>query len=156
MKNKLTIIVALCCGIVMLTLAAPAQMQRCSEPGSIRSITKAVSGNFETVTFELVGRGLPDKVEVGDVKPPIENYGGDNLHMRGRAFKSVFFAMVPWTCEIRENFKAKTSAIRDIKQIEQFEGYVSYVIGYSTRSKYAGKTVLYGRRVTKVIIKFKR
>ena len=156
MKNKLTILAAVACGIVVLASAASAQQQRCTEAGSIRSITKARSGNFETVTFEFVGNGLPEKAEVRDVKPPIENYGGDNLHMKGRVFKSVFFAMVAWTCDIRENFKAKTSTIRDIKQTEQFEGYVSYAIGYTAKSKYVGKSVVHGKRTTKFIVKFRR
>lgn len=156
MKSTLTILAALCCGILTCVVTASAQTRRCTEEGSIRSITKARSGNFETVTFEIAGRGLPSKAEVRDEKPPIEDYGGENLHMKGRVFKSVFFGIVPWTCEIRENFKARTTTIRDIKQTEQFEGYVSYVIGYTARSKYAGQSVIYGKRTTRFIVKFKR
>jgi hypothetical protein len=156
MKNKLTIIAALCCGIVMLSLTASAQLKACSEQGSVRSVTKARSGDFETVTFEIVGRRLPQVAEVRDEKPPIENYGGDNLHMRGRAFKSVHFHLVPWGCRIREDLHAQTTTIKDVKQMEQFEGYVTYAIGYTPRSKYAGKAVIHGRRTTKFIVKFRR
>jgi hypothetical protein len=156
MKNKLAIFAGLCCSVVIFALTASAQTQRCTEEGSIRSVTKGRSGRVETVTFELVGRGLPSKVEVRDEKPPIEDYGGENLHMKGRVFKSVFFGIVPWMCDIRESFKAKTTTIRDIKQTEQFEGYVSYAIGYTAKNKYAGKSVVYGRRSTKVIVKFRR
>ncbi|HEV7698947.1 MAG TPA: hypothetical protein VGO43_01825 [Pyrinomonadaceae bacterium] len=107
------------------------------------------------MTFEYFGTKLPT-VEISDEKPPITNYPGDNLHMKGRAFKGVHIHMVVWDCNIRENFRAATSTIKDVKQTEQFEGYVSYVIGYSPKSKYIGKSIVRAGRLTKLVIKFKR
>lgn len=155
MKKKLLIFGLACMSVLTLITLASAQ-ERCTEDGSIRSVTKARSGNFETVTFEINGDTLPGKIEVTNEKPPIRDYGGDNLHMKGKAFKGVHMSMVMWTCSIRENFKAKTSTIKDVRNSEQFEGYVTYVIGYSSRSKYVGKTEITGKTRSKIIIKFRR
>ena len=54
MKNKIITLISVCMGILCLSFAAIAQ-NPCSEKGSVRSVTKARSGNFETVTFEIVG-----------------------------------------------------------------------------------------------------
>jgi hypothetical protein len=156
MKNKLIVLAAVTLGILGFSTVASAQLKSCSETGSIRSVTKARSGNFETVTFEIVGNILPEVVEVEDAQPPITNYGGDNLHMKGPKFKVVNLRMVPWGCRIRENLNARTSTITGVKQTEQFEGYVSYAIGYRKTSKYVGFTKTNGGKVSKVVVKFKR
>jgi hypothetical protein len=64
-------------------------------------------------------------------------------------------ASVFWTCNIAENFRAKTATIKDIKLSEQFEGYVTYVIGYTPKAKYLGKTEIKGPKRSKIVIKFK-
>jgi hypothetical protein len=156
MKKKLSIITILCCTVLLLSSPASAQSKICSQLGSIRSVTKARIGNFETVTFEIVGHRLPQIVEIRNEKPPITNYEGENLHLRGPYFKSVNLRMVPWDCNIRENFRDRTTTITGVAQEEQFEGYVGYAIGYTARSKYVGKTTVTGPKTSKVIIKFKR
>ncbi|MBV9215302.1 MAG: hypothetical protein JO053_03925 [Acidobacteria bacterium] len=155
MKSTLRTALSVTCLVFVLSLAAAAQAP-CTEKGSIRSVTKARSGNFETVTFLFNGNKLPDKIDVSDETPPITNYGGDNLHMKGKAFKGVHMSLVSWTCKIRENFSAATTTIRDIKNTEQFEGYVSYVIGYARKSKYVGKTTSTAGKNAKIVIKFRR
>jgi hypothetical protein len=156
MKNKLITLAAACMSVAILSMTASAQLQRCTESGSVRSVTKARRGNFETVTFEIVGNTLPDKVEIENAKPPITNYNGDNLHMKGPLFKEVHLNMVAWTCKIRENLGASTMTITGVKQTEQFEGYVSYAIGYTKRSKYVGITKTTGVKTSKVVVKFRR
>jgi hypothetical protein len=155
MKNKILIALSVTSALFALSIAASAQAP-CKEDGSIRSVTKARSGNFETVTFEIVGSTLPQIVEVRNEKPPITNYGGDNLHMKGPYFKSVNLRMVPWTCDIRENFRVRTSTITGVKQEEQFEGYVGYAIGYTSKRKYVGVTKTIGAKTSKVVVKFRR
>lgn len=156
MKKNLFILTSVCAVLAACACLASAQQKRCTENGSIRSVTTARSAGFETVTFEFNGNSLPQKIEVTNEKPPIENYSGDNLHMKGTAFKGVHMSMVNWTCNIAENFRARTTTIKDVKNSEQFEGYVTYVIGYSPKSKYVGKTEVRGPHRSKVIIKFKR
>jgi hypothetical protein len=91
-----------------------------------------------------------------NVKPPIESYVGDNLHMRGPLFKEIHLSMVPWTCNIRENLDAATKTITGVKNAEQFEAHVSYAIGYTKRSKYVGFTKTTGVKTSKVVVKFRR
>lgn len=155
MKNKLIIIATVCSSILVFSMTGIAQGP-CKETGAVKSVTKARSGNFETVTFEIVGNTLPQFVDIRNEKPPIEDYGGENLHMRGPYFKIVNLRMVPWTCKIRENTGARTTTITGVKQTEQFEGHVEYAIGYTKRSKYVGKTTIIGRKTSKVIVKFRR
>jgi hypothetical protein len=155
-KKNLFILISACALVLTSSVLASAQQSPCTEKGSIRSVTKARSGSFETVTFEFNGSSLPQNIEVTNENPPIENYGGDNLHMKGKAFKGVHMNMVNWTCNIAENFKAKTTTIKDVKNSEQFEGYVTYVIGYTAKSKYVGKTEVKGPKRSRIIIKFKR
>lgn len=155
LKKKLIILSSMCACMLALATLSLAQ-ERCTEDGSIRSVTKARSGNYETVTFEFNGKGLPQNINVTNEKPPIEDYGGENLHMKGKYFKGIHMNMVMWTCTIRENFGAKTTTIKDVKNSEQFEGYVTYVIGYTSKSKYVGKTEIIGAKRSKIIIKFKR
>jgi hypothetical protein len=119
-------------------------------------VTKTRSGNFETVTFVLNARTPPDHV-IEDTHPPFTYSESDDVvHVRGKVFKSIQFRGVFWTCSIAENFKADTKTIMDVKQDEQFEGYVSYVIGYTKKSKYVGKSVVKNGKRCKVILKFRR
>ncbi|MFL6375606.1 MAG: hypothetical protein ACJ73D_13145, partial [Pyrinomonadaceae bacterium] len=112
MKTKLLAIPFVTFVLCVLSAAASAQEPKCTEQGSIRSVISARTGNFETVTFTIIGKSLPDSVEVTNVKPPITNYGGDNLHMKGPAYKSVSLHMVPWNCISRNDFLAATKTIR--------------------------------------------
>ena len=153
MKNKLLTLSVAILGILTLSLLASAQGP-CKDPGSIRSVTKARSGNFETVTF-LINDGEPE-VTVSDVKPPFEDYGGKHLRIPGKAWKEVLLRGIFWTCTIKHNFGAPTSTITGIKQTEQFEGQASYVIGYSSKKKYVGQTNTVTGKTRKIVLKFRR
>ena len=67
MKNHLRITLFAAMALLAFSTYVSAQGP-CKEPGSIRSVTKARSGGFETVTFEIVGSTLPQTVEVEDVE----------------------------------------------------------------------------------------
>lgn len=155
MKRSLVLSLLAACGSFVLSAGGYAQEPRCTEQGSVRSVTKARSGSFETVTFEIVG-GLPQSIEVTNAKPPIENYAGDDLHMEGPYFKNVSLHMVAWNCRIRDHFAAPTTTITGFRNTERFEGYVIYVIGYASRKKYVGFTKLPGKKISKVVVKFRR
>jgi hypothetical protein len=153
-KNKFLIALAACAVIFVFSSFAKAQMPNCSEPGSILRVTKSRSGNFELVTFEL--KANDPNYEVKNAKPPFYDYSGDNkLRIKGKVFKSIVFRDVAWQCKIRENFSAATSTVMGIKNVEQFEGQVEYVIGYSAKAKFVS-SYAYGIGSTKVVLKFKR
>lgn len=130
--------------------------QRCTEDGSIRSVTKARVGNFETVTF-LINADSAD-YEVTNAKRPFYEYGEEEkpLRISGKYFKTINFKSVFWTCKISESLRAATTTIMDVKNIEQFEGYVVYAIGYRTKLKYVSTTETKVGRRLKVVMKFKR
>ncbi len=154
MKNKLLVLgssFALVCAFGLVSLG----QGKCTEEGSIRSVTKARWGSFETVTF-LVNSATPD-YEVKTEKPPFQEYAEDkNLRIAGKYFKSVYFKSVMWTCRIAESLKSSSSNISAVRNIEQFEGYVNYIIGYKKKGSYVGTTASTAGKQTKIIVKFKR
>ncbi len=152
MKNKFFISLAAC--VVIFIVSGFTLAQNCTEPGSIMRVTKSRSGNFELVTFEL--KANDPNYEVKNAKPPFQQYGSERiLRIKGKVFKSIVFRDVAWQCKIRENFSAATSTVMGIKNVEQFEGQVEYVIGYSAKAKFVS-SYAYGIGSTKVVLKFKR
>ena len=153
MKYKLITLAATCGMLLILSIFSFGQ--KCTEPRSIKRVTKAKAGNFEIVTFE-VNSGNPD-YSVETSHPPFTLGESDKtIHIRGKYFKSVHFKSVFWTCKIAESFSAHTTQIMDVRNTEQFEGYVTYVIGYRTKSKYVGTTKTTTGDKTKVVVKFRR
>ena len=153
MKNKLLILSSVC--VVVLGFSTNLLAQKCTDDGAIRRVTKARTGNFETVTFE-VNSATPDYT-VETSHPPFTLGESDKtIHIRGKYFKSVHFKSVFWTCKIAESLSAHTTQIMDVRNTEQFEGYVSYAIGYRTKSKYVGVSKTTTGNKTKVVVKFKR
>ena len=153
MKKHLLTLLSVASVLLALSIAASAQGP-CKDPGSIRSVTKARTGNFETVTF-LINDGEPE-VTVSNAKPPFEDYGGKHLRIPGKAWKEVLLRGIFWTCTIKENFGAQTRTITGIKQTEQFEGQARYVIGYSAKAKYVGQTNTVSGKTRKIVLKFRR
>jgi hypothetical protein len=153
-KNKLVVISSVFALMLGLALSCVAQAN-CKEDGSIRSVTKARMGNFETVTFD-VNSATPD-YEVKTEKPPFQQYGSEKtLRIKGPYYKSVYFKSVAWTCNIVEKVKASTSNIAAVKNIEQFEGYIDYIIGYKKKGSYISTTKSTVGKRTKIVVKFKR
>ncbi len=150
-KTKLILLSAVC----FLFVGSSAAQQNCTEDGSIKRIVKARSGNFETVTFEFNGIEAPTP-EVKTVRPPFEDYGGNRVRVSGRYFKSVNFRSVNWTCRIRESLRAATTNVAGVKNTEQFEGHVEYIVGYRKRSSYVGSSSFRSGKLHKVVLKFRR
>lgn len=140
---------------MLLVLSIFSFGQNCTERGSIKRVANAKTGNFETVTFE-VNSANPDYT-VETAHPPFTLGESDKtIHIRGKYFKSIYFKSVAWTCRIAESLSTPTNTIMDIRNTEQFEGYVTYTIGYRTKSKYVGTTKITTGDKTKVVVKFKR
>lgn len=141
---------------LLLALAFTGHAQgNCKEDGSIRSVTKARDANFETVTFD-VQSASPD-YEVKTEKPPFQEYGSEKtIRIKGPHYKSVYFKSVMWTCNIVERTKAATTNVAAVRNIEQFEGYVNYIIGYKKKGSYVGTTKTTTGNRTKIVVKFRR
>ena len=154
MKIKTTIFVAAFAAIMVLSGLTAAQI-KCTEAGTIRSVTKASSGNFETVTFDVMNK-KPD-FKVSKARPPFSQYGSEErLRIRGNYFQSIVFRGINWECKITEALSAKTNNIKAVRSIEQFEGQVEYIIGYNKRGSYVGQSVTRTRKGSRVTLKFKK
>lgn len=141
--------------VAFVLSAAAAAQGPCKDPGSIRSVTKGRSGDFETVTF-LINDGDPE-VAISDTKPPFSDYSGEHkIRIPGKAWKEVVLRGIFWTCTIKHDFGAATRTITGIKQTEQFEGQANYIIGYSSKRKYAGMSNTVSGKTRKIVIKFRR
>ena len=156
MKNKFFILAAVFAAIFALSTASSAQkLQNCSEDGSIKRVTKSVSGNFELVTFEVLSADPAYKVT--NSRPPYSMYGSEKpLYIKGPFYKSIVFTGVNWTCKIRENLSASTKTITAVKSVEQFEGQVEYIIGYKTKGKFVSSYKTGTGSSRKVVLKFKK
>ena len=154
MKIKTPIFVAAFAAIMVLSGLTAAQI-KCTEAGTIRSVTKASSGNFETVTFDVMNK-KPD-FKVSKARPPFSQYGSEErLRIRGNYFQSIVFRGINWECKITEALSAKTTNIKAVRSIEQFEGQVEYIIGYNKRGSYVGQSVTRTRKGSRVTLKFKK
>ena len=155
MKNKFFTILAVCAALMMFFSISSAQVQKCTEDGSIARVTKSSSGKFELVTFEVLSDS-PD-YKVSNAHRPFSDYGSEKpLSIKGNYFKSIVFRGVNWTCEIDEKLSTKTSTIMAVKNIEQFEGQVNYIIGYRTKAKYVSTTSTGTGKARKITLKFKK
>jgi hypothetical protein len=154
MKNK-TLIFAAAFAVVLTLAGLTSAQNKCTEAGSIRSVSKASSGNFETVTFDVMIK-KPD-FKVTRARPPFSEYGSEKrLRIRGRYFQSIVFRGINWECKIAEALSASTSNIKAVKSIEQFEGQVEYIIGYDKRGSYVGQSVTRTRKGSRVTLKFRK
>lgn len=154
MKKRIGLLLAV---YGLLAFAAVASMANpCTEPGSIKRVLKKSSGGFEYAIFEFNKPANP-QLSVRSERPPFEQDGsGDPVSVKGSYFKVVTFQGVPWTCDIRENLSTRTEAIRDVKSIGQFEGTVSYAIGYRKRGQFVSGYWSNAGRYRSYYIKFRK
>jgi len=142
--------------LFLTIVAVNAYSEPCTEAGSIKRVTKTASGNFEYVMFEFIKPATPT-FNVRTEHPPFESDGsGDPVPVKGRYFRVVAFHGVMWTCDIRENLSAKTRAIMDVRNIGQFEGDVSYAIGFRKKTNFVSTYVQEDAKYKKYYIKFKK
>lgn len=154
MKSKTLIFTTAFAAVLAFAGLTSAQI-KCTETGTIRSVSKASSGNFETVTFDVMIKD-PD-FKVSKARPPFSQYGSEKrLRIRGNYHQSIVFRGINWECKIAEALSAKTSNIKAVKNIEQFEGQVEYIIGYDKRGSYVGRSVVRTRKGSRVTLKFRK
>ena len=154
MKIILTIIAALAGSSSVL--AQSAFSPPCGAPGSIKRVTNTHIGNYEYVVFDVVRPPNPH-YSVTTVIPPFTADGsGDPVPVTGNKFKQIRFTGVMWMCGINHVFSLPQTAIKDIKSTGQWEGVVTYVVGYRTVSTYVGYYHYDVGSIRKVVIKFRR
>jgi hypothetical protein len=153
MKIILTIIAALAGSSSLL---ASAFSTPCGAPGSIKRVTNTHIGNYEYVVFD-VRRPPNPHYSVTTVMPPFTADGsGDPVPVAGNKFKQIRFTGVMWMCGINHVFSLPQTAIKDIKSTGQWEGVVTYVVGYRTASTYLGTYHYDVGSIRKVVMQFRR
>lgn len=154
MKLLLTIIATLAASSSMLGQSAFSTP--CGAPGSIKRVTNTHLGNYEYVVFD-VRRPPNPNYSVTTVMPPFTADGsGDPVPVAGNKFIQIRFMGVMWTCGINEVFSLPKTAIKGIGKTGQFEGTVTYVVGYRTASTYLGSYYYDVGSIRKVVMRFRR
>lgn len=126
-----------------LNVWTTASVERNDNPSSsFREMRVAKQKAFDRVVFEFAGE-VPN-YNVHFEKPPITNYGGEDLKMSGKAFVVVQFHMVSYpenadtskiVFDIPKN-KLRVPIVTEIKNSEWFEGYLSFAIGLRMRKPF--------------------
>jgi hypothetical protein len=144
-------------GFVSLFAASQAAAAPCTEANSIAKVrNRAPAGPYEYVIFDFIKPPNLPNIAVTTVHPPFGGEAGDPVIIAGKKFKQVQFHIVVWTCSIKESFNLPRTAIKGIKSTEQFEGYISYVIGIRKASKFAGSYSYDAGAVTKIVIRVRK
>ena len=108
--------------------------QNCNEANSLLSVRKRKVGSTEYIIFTLMKPSITS-VEVIDAQPPfIQDGSGQTVHVSGCKFKKITFKNIVWTCKTTV-ISGSTSLVKQVKNIGQLEGIISYIIGYSCKTK---------------------
>lgn len=120
--------------LVAVLLFAEANSQTCNAPNSLVGIKKRKAGKTEYVIFK-VKKPVTATNDVTDAKPPFTMDGsGNTVHVNGCKFKQVKFNQIEWTCKVPA-VTGSAYLIRDVKSTGQFEGVITYIIGYRCSAK---------------------
>lgn len=129
----------------------------CTATNSITRLTNtSPAGLYEYVIFDL--KTSSPNYQVASKSPPFSfDPSDDPVPVAGVKFKQITFPSVYWMCTIPELLYLPKAQVKDVKRTGQFEGVVSYVVGYQTASKYV-TTYHYAVSSTrsKVVMKFKK
>ena len=129
----------------------------CTAPQAIRAVRNtSPRGPFEYVIFETVGSAKLPLTVTAAAPPFIADPSGKPVVVHGRKFEKIAFRDVAWTCEIKQRFALPKTAIKDIKQLSQFEGVVAYVVGYGNRSRYLSTRASPSGSNRKVVMTFRK
>lgn len=138
--------------------------QTCADPNAIISVRKYRIGQFEYVKF-TIRTPFTATYTVTNVGPPdygIAEGASPGTTVAGCKFKNIQFKLMNWFCHAPIINANPTTTIKAIKLAEQFEGYISYTIGYRCPSTRYVNTTTIGNPaapaggIYKVIMKFKR
>lgn len=154
MRISVLVLTLMTAGALMPNAASAAA---CTASNSITRLTNtSPSGLYEYVIFDL--KTSSPTYQVASKSPPFSfDPSDDPVPVAGVKFKQITFPSVYWMCTIPELLSLPKTQVKDVKRTGQFEGVVSYVIGYQTSSKYV-TTYHYAVTSTrsKVVMKFKK
>ena len=128
----------------------------CSVPGSILRVKNTHIGNYEYVVFDYRRPPNPHYAVTTVTSSFTEDEGADPGTVNGPRFRQIRFTGVYWTCSIAQNFFVPDVAIKGLKKTGQFEGVVTYVVGFRSGSIYLGTYYYDVGSIRKVVMRFRR
>ena len=140
----------------LLALANAASAEPCREKGSLKRVTNTRDSKFDYVTFEIQRPANPRYEVTDETGPFTEGDTNEPVTVTGDKFKQITFRSIPWGCTIAEKFSLPGGAIVDIKQTDQFEGFITYVIGYRADASYVDTRHSDVGSVRKIVMRFRR
>jgi hypothetical protein len=142
--------------LAIFVFSANTFAQFCTEPGSIRRVRNTSIGSNEYVVFDVFMPPDP-QYSTSAVSPPFSGgSSGEPVTVRGGRFRKIRFDSVVWTCRIQELLTLPRSAVKDVKNLEQFEGIVEYVVGYRKTARYITTYHYDVGSIRKVVMKFRK
>jgi hypothetical protein len=153
MKKILSTIIILLC----LLISKEDFAQSCSTmPNALVSIKKQNVTGYKQIIFTFK-KPLSPSFTVSPVTTATSSYidsdGSTVVTVPGCRFKSITFRNVEWMCTTNNTVVADTR-IKAVKRTEQFEGVITYRIGYCT-STYHHKSVVNTATQRKIILWFR-
>lgn len=127
----------------------------CNGPSSIVRVSNSASGGFEYVDFKIKKPAAPRFFTTNVLPPFLEDPSGTPINIAGSHWTKIQFRDVDSYCSILQFLSLPKPAIRAIKNIEQFEGQISFIVGRSASSHYISTKVKNGVAFTTVRVKFK-
>ncbi|TXH60779.1 MAG: hypothetical protein E6Q84_04070 [Thiothrix sp.] len=149
------LVLAIVIGSVLVPDVASAAS--CTAANSITRVSNtSPAGAYEYVIFDL--KKTSPNYHVNSKSPPFTFDPSDEpVMVAGNKFKKITFPSVYWMCTIPQLLSLPKIQVKDVKLTEQFEGMVSYIVGYKTAGQYL---TTYHYTVTstrsKVVMKFKK
>ena len=155
MKTKLSLTLAL--SALLLILAQTATAAPCTGPRSILRVRNTVMGNYEYVVFDYVRPPAANYSVTAVTGPTFEHdASGDPITVAGNRWRQIRFKGINWTCSIAHNVTTPRPAIKDVKSTGQFEGVVTYVVGYRASAIYVNTYTYTVGNVQKVVMRFRQ
>ena len=141
--------------ILIILTPSYAFATNCNLPNSIVRISNSASGGFEYVKFKFKKPPSAPAFTVSNVLPPFtEDPSGNSVTVPGAHWTQIRFDNVEWMCTIPKFIKIKP-AVKAVKNIGQFEGQITYVIGRSAASHYISTQTINAGAFTIIRVKFR-
>jgi hypothetical protein len=141
-----------------LALTAAAQAAPCSEPNSLLRVRNTTQRPYDYVIFRYRKPPSQPTFTVKAASPPfIQDGSGDTVTVGGAKFTEVKFTNIVWTCTIDNQLRLPRPAVVAVKNIGQFEGIITFIIGRKAGAKFIS-TYSYdvGANDRNIVVKYRR
>ncbi len=126
----------------------------CNQSNSLISVKKKKIGNADYVIFTLKLPVTATNSMTSATPPFIQDGSGATITIAGCAYKKVTFNNIVWTCKTKI-ISHSTQFVQKVKNIGQFEGIISYVIGYKCTANSVVSYSYIAGSYQKFVVRFK-